>query len=103
MEKKVKTESADDLTVNAEWVQFSRSIFSKVEPSTVQYEQTKLAFYAGVFTMQTLNLRISREPSSIGVRTLHRLMKECERFIETYAFSKKTSQPASPNPPRPAS
>lgn len=71
-------------SIEEEWREFSAMIFNGVNPSPVQVEETRRAFYAGVWVMVCMARRIGAPDVSEleGVVHLTKIENEVEAFYK---------------------
>lgn len=80
-------------SIEQEWLNFSRMIFAKMEPSPVQVKETKQAFFAGAWAMLCAAKQIGEPQISEeeGIRFLEERQEEGRAFyrelIGRYASS----------------
>lgn len=80
-------------SIEEEWIGFSAMVFAKMNPSPVQVEETKRAFFAGAWAMLCSVKRLGEADVSEedGVRYMQEREREGEQFykdlIKRYAES----------------
>lgn len=72
------------LTMAAGWAAYSKTIFGDFKPSTVQYTETRRAFYAGMITLQSYMNGLP-DDEKVAMVVLKKLEDEKQDFISEVA------------------
>lgn len=66
------------------WRGYSDKVFEGIEVSTAQYKETRLAFYAGVWTALNKMISISEQNEAIAVGSMTKIWEEVEDFLKEH-------------------
>jgi hypothetical protein len=69
------------ISVQQQWTSFAKAIFAGINPSPVQVEEMRRAFYAGVIAQLGMNRTLARMPEEEGHAAMHALYEECSDFL----------------------
>lgn len=78
-----------DATIKSMWQDYMETVMPKDAPQ-IQKNECRLAFYAGFYSMMTINYKLggSDVPESVGVLYLETLRKEMNEFMHSLGGTK---------------
>lgn len=75
-------------SIEREWQGYAERLFRGMSPGTVQYEETKKAFYAGFWVAFMIVRQISNHPEDQAVEMLEAIEKETQGTVEAFLEQK---------------
>ena len=70
------------LKVGNAWVEYTDNIYDNVDVSPTQIKETRLAFYAGAWTVLNIMIEIADQPEMAAIMSVEDLRVEIEEFVK---------------------